>query len=375
MKYFLILAFLLTATLIHSVTVAAETKGKSDVRVGYFYADDTKPSKGISKQARLRFRYGYTTTFNKTTSLDYRMAARYYDDGSNERGTDYTSHTPYAADSIPAGQVTVDKFSVNYKPSKGLLIKIGRFQSKIELEGVAKKSLDRNDSPNTDINWTDGIEVSNKFANDLKLLAVIQYNHPDGSNVSRKPLSYEDKDARIGLFLALKNSKPSAPFVQQTVDFTYLPQSLCIDGVEKNDNHACKNANRENYMAAVGRLAMKWPVMDKSYFMFGGEIGYAPNVQKDSNGNDAADTAWMLSFSVVDFLPKQSLGFIIASAGAGWLISPDVAADNDMYAIRYAYKVSKTQKIEWRYRYRSTIDGADRTRKDGYLRYTQKFKF
>ncbi|NOY62155.1 MAG: hypothetical protein GXP10_03180, partial [Gammaproteobacteria bacterium] len=73
------------------------------------------------------------------------------------------------------------KLYIDYRASTQSSVRVGRMQTKFELAGVAKKSLDRNDSPNTDITWTDGVYAKHKLSDSWTAHAILQYSPRSGS--------------------------------------------------------------------------------------------------------------------------------------------------------------------------------------------------
>ncbi len=356
---------------------AIETTIKGDFRSGYFSKDDSK--KGEAAEVRFRLRAGIKTTINQHLSAQLRLAGRAFAWGENDIGFDYLDETPAYSDSIPAGQTTIDTLFFKYALAKNSFVRLGRFQSKNELMGVAKKSLDRNNSPNTDITWTDGLHLSTDLWGSHRLKAIIQYNPENGTTVLRKPLSFLENKSRVSYFLGIQHTKSAGPFVQREIDLTIMPNALCKNGVDSSNDFACKSGNATTYVAAVVRVATQWALMDSGFkFLLGTELGYTPTKPKESaiggtSAGDADGLAYQLTFNFINFFPKHNIGLVYGRAGGGWLISPDFSSNNTLKEIRYAWKFSKKQKFEFRVRQRDSIVGADRSRKDLYLRYTIKY--
>ncbi len=355
---------------------AVEIKPSGDLRTGYFAKDDSQ--KGEASELRLRLRAGIKAKFNQHLSADFRFAGRAYAWGDNDTGFDYLDATPAYSDSIPAGQTTIDTAFIKYHFSPKSFIRLGRFQSKYELKGVAKKSLDRNNSPNTDINWTDGAHLSMEVGGSHRINAVIQYNPEEATAVLRSPLNFKADKSRLSYFLGIQHTKSFGPFVQREIDLTIMPNALCKKGLN-SDKSACASSTASTYVAAVVRVATQWPILKTgTNFLLGTELGYSPTKPNESvvGGNasdDASGLAYQVTFNFMDFIPKHGIGFVYGRAGGGWLISPDFSSNNTLKEVRYAWKFMKKQKLELRLRQRDSIVGKDRTRKDLYLRYTIKY--
>lgn len=352
-----------------------------DVRAGYYAKERDQRDGGTSdtKEWRLRVRPGLSMQINEQWMAKIRAAGRYTTEStrSNDTHTKFFTSIP-TTDGLRLGDATLDELYISYKHSNNKHFKIGRMQTKYELAGVAKKSLDRNDSPNTDITWTDGIYFSFKPASGWKHHFILQYQGKDGpTTVRRSPLDFSDNDSRLTYFVAVENKQASGAFVQRGIDISYLPSSLCSDGTG-----TCNM--RDDYFGLVGRAAMQWPLGEGSNkFLLGMELGYAPNTQLKSTAGtgtsgDADGLAGQLTFNLVDFAPHHSFGLVLGRTGAGWLLSPDFRNNNTHIEGRYVWKIAKNQKIAIRLRQRQDLEMiVGETRKqidrDLYARFTYKF--
>jgi len=323
---------------------------------------------GGTESTRLRLRAGLKQQINDKFGVEGRFAGRFSTTSGEVREFKFYESIPLYKDGLDLGQSTLDKLFVYFKSDSGSVTRIGRQQISFELAGVAKKSLDRNDSPNTDITWTDGFYYKRKSDNGWATHFVAQYNPAGGpTNVRRNPLDFRDDSSRLTYFLAFEKKDKKAHVVQQGVDVTVMPNSLCVDGIGP-----CSNIG--SYYAVVGRWAAQWPMGNKGMkFLLGTEGGYAPTTQERSPGVSADGLAYQVTFNFVDFIPRHSFGLVIGRAGDGWLISPDFKSNRNLYEGRYKWVLAKNQKIEARYRSRSVIVGAPSTSDDYYLRYTVKF--
>ena len=349
-----------------------------DVRAGFFSADrdDRDGSQNTTDEFRLRLRAGVGFKLADTVSAKLRLAGRYSTDDRNHNHFEFFSSIP-SGDGLRRGDSTIDELYLNYRPNKQWQVRAGRMQTKFELEGVAKKSLDRSNSGNTDITWTDGVHVKYKAGNGWNVHGIVQYNPQAGSTeVRRSPLAFTEDGSRVSYFVALENKQKWGPVVQRGVDVSYLPDALRVDG----------NATGriDDYWAVVGRMAARWPMGNSGMkFMLAGELGYAPNRPTElavSTGNSsrADGLAAQLTFNFIDIVPKHSIGIVLGRAGDGYLLSPDFRSNTNLIEARYQWKIAKKQKFEARLRRRDDIEqrnGAaeDRVDIDYYLRYTYKF--
>lgn len=330
-----------------------------DVRVGQFNKVDSSGS------TRLRLRTSLKHKFQNNISLEGRFAGRFSGVSGETREFNFYGSIPLYEDGLGLGQSTLDKLFISIKSDSGSVTRVGRLQTSFELQGVAKKSLDRNDSPNTDISWTDGVHYIRKSDSGWTTHLIAQYNAAAGpTNVRREPLDFRDNASRLTYFLALEKKDKKAHVVQKGIDITLMPNSLCVDGTT-----TC--ANIGSYYAIVGRWAAQWPMGDSSMqFLLGTEAGYAPNTPTTGSGDGLA---YQVTFNLVNFMPHHSFGLVVGRAGDGWLISPDFKSNNTLVEGRYKWVLNKKQKIEARFRSRSVIFGAPSTSNDYYLRYTMKF--
>lgn len=361
------------------IEMAEGTDLYGDIRSGYYTKtrDDRDNAKDTTDEFRLRIRIGALTEFNQHYSFAARVAGRYSTvEGNHGFRVDFPVPS---TDGLEFGDSSLDEFYAQYKSSASWSVKAGRMQSKFELDGVAKKSLDRNNSPNSDITWTDGVYVMNKTRG-WGQHVILQYNDEDGpSHVYRSPLDFSDDGSRWSLFAAIENKDKVGPFIQRGLDINYLPDSLYAEGTAIN--------NLDDYIAIVARTAAKWPLTVQSQkkplsFLLGLELGYAPNTPKAATvktgvKGDAGGFAGQLSLNLIDFIPGQGVALVLAHADAGWLISPDFRPNTDLYELRYQWKINRKNRLEGRIRLRQDADsiiGAaeDREDTDFYLRYTYK---
>lgn len=332
-----------------------------DVRIGQFN------KVGDSGSTRMRLRVSLKQQLQDKIALAGRFAGRFSGASGETREFNFYGSIPAGKDGLNLGQSTLDKLFISIKSDSGSVTRIGRLQTSFELQGVAKKSLDRNDSPNTDISWTDGVHYIRKSDSGWTTHFIAQYNAAAGAtNVRRQPLDFRDNASRLTYFLAFEKKNKKAHIVQQGVDITLMPNSLCVDGTT-----TC--ANIGTYYAVVGRWAAQWPMGNSGMkFLLGTEAGYAPSTQ-DRTSESADGLAYQVTFNFLNFIPHHNFGLVLGRAGDGWLISPDFSSNNNLIEGRYKWVLNKKQKIEARYRQKTTIFGASTIKNDYYVRYTLKF--
>ncbi len=351
-----------------------------DVRTGFYTLnrDDRDGSTSSKDEWRLRLRTGLQATINESLSARVRFAGRYstHRSAADPEFELYSSGITPGSDGLEMGQSTFDEMWLNYVQGPWRL-RVGRMQTKLELVGVAKKSLDRNDSPNTDIAWTDGLYFKHKGVNGWKTHAIVQYNPKEGATqVRRKTLGFADNNSRVSYFLAYEKTDKKAAIVQRSLDVTYLPSALQSDGNA--------TGSIDDYLAFVGRFAAQWPMgAGGMKFLLAGEWGYAPKTPSNialklGAAGDAGGNAAQVSFNFMDIAPRHSIGVVVGKVEGGWLLSPDFKNNQYLYETRYRWNITKKQRIEIRVRYRTDIEQpTDKTEKredkDLYARYTHKF--
>lgn len=350
-----------------------------DVRFGAFGRDrdDRDGTRSRRDELRIRARAGVLANFTDSLSGKLRFTGRYSsDDRFNTYHFEIFESIP-SDDGLRRGDSTIDEFYLRYKPSEQLDVRVGRFQTKFELDGVAKKSLSRNDSPNTDISWTDGIHVKYTIPSGWDLHAILQRSKDEGpTTVRRDPLAFGEEDSHLTYYLGAEKKDKNSIIVQRGIDITHIPDALQRDGSE--------TGSIQDYTAISGRLAMQWPLGEQgTKFLWGNELGYAFDTPKKSairtgGDKDTNGFAFQTTVNFIDIWPKHSIGMVYAQISGGWLLSSDFGNNQELFETRYRWQVNKNQKLEARIRNREDIDkrtSAERKRRewDYYLRYTIKF--
>ena len=380
MKKLAYLAAGTAAVISGAMDARAETSLIGDVRGGAYVirTDNRNGTETKEEDLRVRLRAGVETRFNEQWQGTVRFAGHYADEMTEKRFSFHTTN-----ESRAFGQSTFDMFNIRYSPSKAASITVGRMQTKFELDGVAKKSLDRNDSPNIDIDFTNGVHGTYSFDSGWKAHLILQHNPSltksqlgTAPNILRGPLDFTDSQSRLSTFVALENKTKSGPFVQRAVDVTYIPEALLVTG--------SSSGGREDYVALVARTALAWPMgAGKQRFLLGLEAGYAPNTHRASavslaGSGEVKGYAWQTTFNLMEFAPGHSVGLVWAEAQAGWLISPDFRENERLVEVRHQYVFSKQLSMESRIRQRLELEQLTtavrkRDDKDLYIRLTYKF--
>jgi hypothetical protein len=358
------------------LAAAVEFSVNGDVRTSFFSLnrEDRDGRETSTHEFRIRPRFGIGAKLNEQWRMQVRFAGRYSTDGSKFYFEIFDSIP--AQDGLRQGDATLDEIYAEYHPDSAWEIRAGRFQSRALLRGVTEKSLDREDSPFTNITWTDGVQIKYKAATGWNTTAIAQYNYPDGpTQVRRAPLDFRDDGSRVSYFVSVENTQKTGPIVQRTVDITWLPDALHSRGIGAGAV--------DDYWAAVGRLAAQWPFGTRVKFLLGGEIGYAPSVPKryvtrtGTIGN-ADGLATQITFNFIDIVPRQSIGLAFGRVGDGWLLAPTFNDNVYQAEVRYKWDINKDHTLEARLRYNQDIkqrtNAAQRREDiDYFLRYTFRF--
>lgn len=360
-----------------AIDVADDLAVVGDVRGGYYGSQRTDRDGSEDSTDRLlgRIRAGLEWTPMDAVSARLRVAGRYSTHDNHNYFKIFT--TIPDTDGLRAGDATIDQLFVSLRPSPKWGIEIGRLQTCFELAGVSAGSLDRCDSPNTDITWTDGAHTTYRSDGGWNWHLIFQRNLEAGAtNVRLPPLAFADDNSRISYFGAVESNKAYGPIAQRAFDVSYLPSSLMTEG--------SASGPVEDYIAVVGRLAAQWPLGSAgTRLLAGAELGYAPNTPtKAAIGTDTAgDTgglAWQVQLSFLDVFHGHSIALQHGRAQGGWLISPDFRNNEILYELRHEWKIIEKQTLTTRFRRRDEMDeilGAAQARRDEdiFVRYTLGF--
>jgi hypothetical protein len=283
-------------------------------------------------------------------------------------------HVP-ASDGLRHGEFTVDEAFLRWTPGEHLQLRVGRMQTAFELAGVARKSLDRNDSPNTDITWTDGAHLSARLRDGWRQHLVVQRHGGRGpTNSVRRPLDVTGAGTPVTLH-SVAQFAAAGPLIQREIGVTYIPNSSPAAGEQRQD-----------LVALVARGAVQAPGQVLSgRVVLAAEAGAARGApSRMTLGTGTAEDgrgsarAFQLSVNLMEFRRRHSLGLVHARTGDGWLISPDIRENNRESEIRYHFQLSRAVRLDARVRDRRDEripTGAVRGRhdRDVYLRGTLRF--
>lgn len=320
-----------------------------DVRLGYSksYRPDSENDE-IILRGRL---YG---VWNPTENL--RLASRTTTRCSIESCLPDSLNADLDDDDARNANISVDEVYLHWFNTERFNLVFGRMQTKfVTRGGVFAKSLDRNNSNNVSVNWTDGIHatINPQFGYGWEAHWITEYNDKEGSSsVRRAPLNFSSDQSRLSHFIALENINPVGYIVQRGIDISYLPDSL-TDGSQVN-------SDRRDYWGAVGRIASRFPIEDSLTIQISSEAGYAPTtpsnatIDIDRNGNSSG-MAWNVSASAIDIVPNHSFGLLYGETGGGWLLSPQYSNNEKQIEARWSWRVDKDFIIDARIRHREDL--------------------
>jgi hypothetical protein len=312
-----------------------------------------------------RLRAGATWKWSERLSLVGRVATIGNTSGTRWRVGAFESIQ--SSSGLASGDVTLDLAYLSFKPRDNLQLRFGRFQETIAVPGVPDKSLDRKDSDGLTVTYTDGASLDWHVGDGWSLLAIAQHNPPaGGTNRPRAPLDFTDHGSRTSGFFALRKTQDDGFWALRSLNLTWLPESRIGSTGETSD-----------YTGMVADVGMRWPTNGKRrHLLFGGAVAHAPDAPATVDGFGRRDWAYQATANLMNFARlRQSIGVVWMQTGAGWLLSPDLAANSTLWEIRYRFNPLEKLQIETRYRYRSDVEqvplaaGFQRDR-DWYLRAT-----
>lgn len=356
---------------------------RPDARLGYFGARTHNRDGSITPRSDAflaRLRLGSEARLTEKLRAGVRVAGRL---GTGQQGVDFQlrDHAPTSGGLVP-GQVSLDELYLDYRPADRWRLRVGRMQTRADRMGLLGKSLDRKDSGNTAVTWTDGARLMHTTRGGWSTDLIVQRNPEEGpTNVARQQLSFTDARSRVTVFAAVGSRERWGPVVQRGVAITYMPGALPAAATAGTADGGAKD-----YVALVGRGALEWAVgAGGRRFVLAGEAGFAPNTPSRSamglaagDGNETGGLAVHLSGTLYDITPGHNAGVAYGRLEPGWLISPDYRHNNHLVEGRYQWRITPDYSIESRVRWRQDLhmlSGASRARDDldAYVRLTLSF--
>jgi hypothetical protein len=364
---------------ISTVDTAETTKLFSfigDFRPLYDYVDRTNRSGVQSSETAGDFRFRAKGIAGITEGIQVGARVAW------QCSTDDCALDWYSGSAIPAtngiqpGELTYDELYAHFFRREHFNVTVGRQQTRFVLRGgVFARSLDRNNSNNTNVNWTNGLHATLRRVRGWETHFIVERNSADGAgSIRRGPLDFNYSSARYTYFAGFEKTEPFGPVVQRALTISYLPKSLLVDGDI--------NGQREDYWGIVGRVAARWPQRGEGRRLRAGvELGYAP--ERPTAAALELDTAvdglaWNVTASVMDIWPNHSIGINFGQTGAGWLLSPNFVENQEFFEVRYLLRSSKLPPLDLRFRWRQDIEQRINTVQkrevfDAFLRMTFQF--
>lgn len=347
----------------------------ADVRTSYVETENDNRDGNTARDDYFRARWRAQTTYNVTERM--RFGARVAGLCSTrecEPNFTFDSSIP-SSTGMNEGDITIDSLYLHRFRNERFDLAAGRLQTKfVARGGVFAKSLDRNDSNNTRVNWTDGIHGTFRANNGWVAHGILQYNSRSGpSNVRHDPLDFSDPDSRVTYYFGAENAELRGHVVQRGIGISYLPKSLMTDGT--------RDGRIDDYWGIVARYAARWPQQsDGPRLRISSEVGYAPDTQTRAaaqlpGDGDVDGWAWNLTASIMDFLPSHSIGLNYGRTDPGWLLSPQYTDNEELLEIRYRWRRGPNFVVEFRARQRKELEQRidtvrKRDRHDIYLRFS-----
>lgn len=292
---------------------------------------------------------------------------------------------------LEKGQITIDEMYLHWlsdEPNRFKLA-IGRMQTRSVLKtGVFNKSLDRINSNNARINWTDGIHATYESENGWASNFIMQYNSKEGSgNFYHDALDFSDSQARQSYFASFESNQETYGLTQRSIGLSYLPSALLSSREDHLETEQEKITNRDDYIGLVGKVAWLWPQANNSFTYRGGfELGYSPTTPNHDivgikNKEAVSGLAWNAVFNIMDIYPGHNLGINYAHTGAGWQLSPQYSPNTKLLEFRYQWLLKSATLFEARLRWQDELEATKVTEDkpyqdnqvDFYLRLTHNF--
>lgn len=287
----------------------------------------------------MRLRPGARYTFNSNHSFSARMAFRL----SNEfEELDLTAQA--SGGGLSLGQMSFDEFYYQYK-TDGFLLKAGRFQHRNKVYSNAGRSIDRFQSNNVNVHWSDGMYMKKDLTSlwygeaIFELIEEGQLAYPYDP-----PLTFGGNEITPGLYLGLSNDeRDSFNFIQKSFGIQYFHNAY-FDGLSNNGSE-----EYVSYLAFTTRAVTDYEggeLLKGGSWRIAGEIGY------NSQGPFDEGTIFNASVGMNSFATKHNLMVEFTKVGDEWISANVYGPNTDEMEIRYIYQLNSRIKIESRLRVR-----------------------
>lgn len=348
-----------------------------DIRAGYFgiIGENRDGSSADYHEIRNRTRIGIRYTPNDRITFQVRYAFRVKSRDFELKPGLHT--TDPGNGGLRMGEGAFDEAYLQYKFSDRFSTRIGRLQTSYTFGGVISNAIIRNDSPNTDVKWTDGVLFAFVPASGWNTDLVVQWHHKNApSNTYRSPLDIDNSDTPYTFFTNIRRSFEDNVIRYAALDVIYSPDALVktMDGT------------RGDYAAAAVKTQLGWDLPSSRSLLWGGEIAYSFNRPDETvvrmgttDGKKAGGLGFQTNLSIQNLLEGHNLGLIAAILEPSLLTSADYWNNILLFEIRHTYRFTGRLSAETRLRYRGDhkqLAGVDQKRWQifPYARLTYRFR-
>jgi hypothetical protein len=348
-----------------------------DIRTGYFgiIGENRDGSGADFHEIRNRSRIGIRYAPHQRVAFQARYAFRVK---SRDFELKPGVHTTDPGNSgLRMGEGAFDEAYLQYAFSDRFSTRIGRFQASYAFGGVISNAIIRNDSPNTDVQWTDGALFAFVPATSWNVDLVVQWHHKNApSNTYRSPLDMDNSDTPFTFFTHIRKSLKDNIIRYTALDVVYSPDALV----------KTRDGDRGDYAAAAMKTQLGWDLPSSRTLLWGGEVAYSFNrpdetvVRMGTNdGKKAGGLGFQTNLSIQNLLEGHNLGFIAAILEPSLLTSADYWNNILLFEVRHTYRFTERLSAETRIRYRGDhkkLSGVDQKRWQlfPYARLTYRFR-
>jgi len=325
-----------------------------DIRTGYigFIGEQRNGEKLSQHEFRNRARIGLEFQLTENIVFNTRYAARI---SSLDFHFDPGIHTSASGNNgLLMGEGAIDQFFVLMRISDKLSVKAGRFQTSFTLDGNIKNSVMRQDSPNTDIGWTDGLHISAKPTARWTTDLIIQGHFNNApTNVFRSPLAPSDSDTPVTLFFNIKKGMNTGPLSSVALSATYSPDALIM----------YPDGRRSSYFAASIKPQFQKQFDSGRQVLLGTEIAYSFNLPERSlfgftrsPESAAGGFGFQAVLTVMELFKNQHIGVMAAMLQPSLLTSSAFWNNLLLFEVRHSMRFSRKLTSDFRLRYRADLE-------------------
>jgi hypothetical protein len=348
-----------------------------DIRAGYFgiIGENRDGSSADFHEIRNRTRIGIRYIPHQRVTFQVRYALRVQSRDFELKPGLHT--TDPGNGGLRMGEAAFDEAYLQYKFSDRFSTRIGRFQASYGFGGVISNAIIRNDSPNTDVQWTDGALIAFVPANGWNADLVVQWHHKNApSNTYRGPLDVDNAGTPFTFFTHIRRSFEDNVIRYAALDVIYSPDALV----------KTRDGDRGDYAAAAVKAQLGWDLPSSRTLLWGGEVAYSFNRPDETvvrmgttDGKQAGGLGFQTNLSIQNLLEGHNLGFIAAILEPSLLTSADYWNNILLFEIRHTYRFTGRLSAETRIRYRGDHQqqiGVDQKRWQlfPYARLTYRFR-